>query len=66
MDRRIIVIQQNVPMCPNCSALMWNMVYSNHVVYVCSDCNGIFPVIKNGQAENELLVSDKMGDLEDE
>ena len=66
MDRRIMVIQQNVPMCPNCSALMWNMIHENQIIYVCSDCNGIFPVVKNGQAEDELVVYDKIGEIDDE
>ena len=65
-ERRLIVISQNVPICPNCSALMWNMPHGKQILYVCSDCNSIFPLIKNGQAENELIVSDKMGEIEDE
>lgn len=65
MNRRIMVIQQNVPMCPDCSAMMWSMVHNNQILYICSDCNGIFPLIKNGQAENELVISDRLGDLDE-
>ena len=60
-----MVIQQNVPMCPDCSAMMWSMVHNNQILYICSDCNGIFPLIKNGQAENELVISDRLGDLDE-
>jgi hypothetical protein len=45
--------------------MMWSMVHNNQILYICSDCNGIFPLIKNGQAENELVISDRLGDLDE-
>lgn len=60
MDNRIIVIQQNVPICPNCSAMMWKRYQGNHLYFICNDCKEIFKVIENGQAEIELLATNNV------
>ena len=55
----MIVIQQNVPMCPNCSGMMSTRHQDDKIFFFCHDCMSIFQVFDNGQAEIELIVSDK-------
>ena len=56
----ITTIQHNVPRCPKCSALMFQRTQTDAYVkyYVCNDCGAIYEVIDNGQADNELQISD--------
>lgn len=54
-----IMMQQNVPMCPKCSALMITRNQYNNLYFVCQDCNAVFKVIGKGQAEIELIVTDE-------
>ena len=54
----MIVIQQNVPMCPYCSAMMSTRHQRGNLYYFCHDCLKILQVVDNGQAEIELLVTD--------
>lgn len=56
---RVIIIQQNVPMCPECSSLMSTRHQDGKLFFFCHDCLHIYKVIENGQAEIELLVSDE-------
>lgn len=65
-ERKFFTIEQKVPRCPYCASYMWSTTYDKHVCYVCYDCNAILPVIKVGQCENELIVSDRLGDLDEE
>jgi len=56
----MIIIQQNVPMCPICASLMWKRFQDNDLYYICHDnINHIFKMVSNGQAEIELIVSNK-------
>lgn len=52
------IIQQNVPMCPRCSALMSTRHQYDNLYFFCDDCKLILKVIDNGQAEIELIVTD--------
>lgn len=54
-----IMMQQNVPMCPKCSALMITRHQYNNLYFVCQDCNTVLKVIGKGQAEIELIVTDE-------
>ncbi len=54
-----ITMQQNVPICPRCSALMITRYQYNNLYFVCQDCKAIFKVIGKGQAEIELIVTDE-------
>ena len=56
----ITILQSNVPRCPKCSAMLFQRVQTDAYVryFVCSDCNAIYEIIDNGQAENELQISD--------
>ena len=51
------IISQNVPICPECSALMVKRE-TKEVYYHCLDCMKILQVIGNGKAEVELIVTD--------
>ena len=54
------VIQQNIPICPNCSALMTRRYGKDKELYfVCPDCNAIYKFMENGQTDNELIVTDE-------
>ena len=44
----MIVIQQNVPMCPVCSALMNVRHQKGHMYFFCSDCLSIYKVVGKG------------------
>jgi len=54
------IIQQNVPMCPKCSALMSVRHQYDNLYFSCDCCKLILKVIDNGQAEIELIVTDGM------
>ena len=54
-----MIISQHVPMCPECSAMMSMRHQNNVMYYFCNDCKSIFQFIGNGQAENELIVTDE-------
>ena len=58
-----VILQQNVPMCPRCSAMMHKRMANGHLYFICGDCKGIWKVLDNGQAEIELLVSDNEFEL---
>lgn len=51
------IVQQNVPMCPHCSALM-TKVRGVEVFFRCNDCASKFQIVGIGQAEIELIVTD--------
>ena len=59
-----IVLQQNVPICPHCSALMVRRIQTedeknlNNLFFFCTDCKAIFKVVGKGKAEIELVVTD--------
>ena len=55
----MVVIQQNVPMCPDCSGMMATRHQGGKTYFFCHDCLSIYQVLENGQAEIELLVSNK-------
>ena len=63
-----IILQQNVPACPHCSALMVCRIqredeaYLNDIFFLCTDCKAIFKVVGRGKAENELIVTDERND----
>lgn len=54
----MIIIQQNVPMCPECSAMMSIRHQKGHMYFFCHDCLNIYKVVERGQAEIELIVTD--------
>lgn len=59
MNNKEIVIEQKVPTCPVCSALMWKRYQGKDLFFVCNDdISHIYKTIKIGQTENELLVTD--------
>ena len=53
-----MLIQNNVPRCPSCSALMFMTERNNKLYMVCHDCLKPYRVEDNGQAEIELYVTD--------
>ena len=55
----MIVIQQNVPMCPECSAMMSTRHQKGKMYLFCHDCLKILQILDNGQSEIELLCSDR-------
>ena len=56
-----MIITQNVPTCPKCSAGLFKRNQYKDTFYFCIDCMSIFQVIGTGKAENELIVTDKEG-----
>lgn len=58
MNNKEIVIEQKVPTCPVCSALMWKRYQGKDLFFVCNDdCSHIYKMIEMGQTENELIVT---------
>ena len=56
----MIIIQQNVPMCPKCASMMWQRFQGKDLYYICHDnIEHIFKIESVGQTEIELIVSDK-------
>lgn len=56
----MLIIQQNVPMCPICASLMWKRYQDNSLYYICHDnISHIFKIESVGQAKIELIASDK-------
>lgn len=53
-----MIISQNVPMCPKCSALMAQRHQCGQLYYFCHDCLGIYKVVGVHKAEIELIVTD--------
>lgn len=53
-----MIISQNVPICPDCSAMMVKRHQNNEIYFFCADCKSIYQVIDNGTAEIELIVTD--------
>jgi len=53
-----MIISQHVPICPECSAMMSVRHQERKLFYFCHDCLSIFQFVSNGQAENELVVTD--------
>lgn len=54
-----MIIAQNVPMCPKCSAGLLKRNQDKEIYYFCLDCMTIFQVVGTGKAENELLVTEE-------
>ena len=61
-----MIITQNVPICPKCSAGLLNRKQDNEIFYFCLDCMSIFQVIGTGKAENELIVTESRENRKDE
>ena len=58
MNNKEIIIEQKVPACPVCSALMWKRYQGKDLFFVCNDnYSHIYKMIKVGQTENELIVT---------
>ena len=57
------ILQQNVPMCPVCGALMKRRHYGEHTYFICADCKAIWKVLDGGQAEIELVITDNAFDV---
>lgn len=57
------ILQQNVPTCPICSAMMHKRLYQDHLYFICNDCKSIWKVLEKGQAEIELVVSNNLNDI---
>lgn len=55
----IQTLQQNVPICPECKALMLTRTQNGSLFFACVDCKAIFKVIGKGKADIELVVTDK-------
>ena len=55
----ITIFQSNVPRCPKCSALMYSREQDGRRFMICADCLKVYEIINNGQAENELTVTDE-------
>lgn len=60
----LLTIQQNVLICPKCSAAMHRRIYHEHIYYICADCKSIWKVIGNGKVDLEVMVTDKAFDIE--
>lgn len=61
MNNKEIIIEQKVPTCPVCSALMWKRYQGKDLFFICNDdCSHIYKMIEMGQTENELIVSDSV------
>lgn len=54
-----MIITQTVPICPNCKAMLCKRHQDNNVFYFCYDCMKIYKVIGTGDAEIELVITDK-------
>lgn len=59
------IINQKVPSCPVCAAGMHLSHTPLGRIYICNDCNGIFRVLGVGQIENEVKVSDNIGEVDE-
>jgi tRNA(Ile2) C34 agmatinyltransferase TiaS len=57
-------IYQNVPICPDCKALMLKRHQGDKSYYHCFDCMKIVQVIDHGKMENELICTDGRKDEE--
>lgn len=53
------LISQNVPTCPECSAMMLKRHQANESYFHCVDCMKILKIVGTGKAELELIVTDK-------
>lgn len=60
----IQTLQQNVPICPECKALMLTRTQNGSLFFACVDCKAIFKVVGKGKAEIELLVTDRSKQIE--
>ena len=54
----IAVINQNVPICPDCKSGMHKRYNMFGVVYICVDHNHVWRVLDNHENDNELVVTD--------
>ncbi len=54
-----MIITQHVPMCPKCSALLNRREQGGSHYFYCVDCKSIYKVIGVGEAEIELIVTDR-------
>jgi hypothetical protein len=55
----MLIVQQDVPMCPKCKAMMWQRHQDKDLYYVCHDnISHVYKVTSIGQAEIELIVTD--------
>ncbi len=52
----IVMIQDNVSMCPRCSGALRKIYTDNDIVYVCVDknCRTVLRVTGRGQSQREL------------
>ena len=60
----IVKVYQNVPICPDCKALMLKRHQGEESYYHCVDCMKILKVIDIGCVENELICTDGREDGE--
>lgn len=49
-----IMIQDGIPICPECTGLLRKICTDTDIVYVCNDCKLTLTVIDYGQSEREL------------
>lgn len=49
-----VMIQDNTPMCKECSSRLRKIVTKKDIIYVCSKCNITYKIIGRGQSEREL------------
>lgn len=54
------IINQKVPICPECKAGMHIRRNMFGRFYICNDCNKILRDIGIGQVENEIIVTDNV------
>ena len=54
-----MIINQNVPICPECKAMLFKRIQNHKTYYCCLDCMSIFALQGVGKSENELIVDRK-------
>ena len=51
-------ISTSVPLCPKCNGALRKIHCGLDTIYKCVDCNVAFIVVKQGQADNELICEE--------
>lgn len=53
MNKQQVVIQTNVPICPECNGTL--RLFMKFEKYICNSCGSSFKVIESGQTEREFI-----------
>ena len=57
------VLQSNIPRCPVCSALLYEIHQGVEVFYQCDDCMTLYQAACPGVTDNEVVIADNADDV---